>query len=112
MEPPPSFEIPEGMVLRLTKAVYGTRQGGCVWYEDIKVKLTGIGYQHTEADHAIFTCSHHGTVSIIALYVDDITIASESLDEISSVKAMLRQHYEITDLGDIAWILGMHVTHD
>jgi Reverse transcriptase (RNA-dependent DNA polymerase) len=112
MEPPPSFEILEGMVLHLTKAVYSTHQGGCIWYEDIKVKLTSIGYQHTEVDHTVFTHSHHGTVSIITLYVDNITIASESLDEISSVKSMLRQHYEITDLGDIAWILGMHTTHD
>ena len=74
MEPPLSFEIPEGMVLHLTKAVYGTCQGGCVWYEDIKAKLTSIGYQCTEANHAVFTHSHHGTVSIITLYVDNITM--------------------------------------
>jgi Reverse transcriptase (RNA-dependent DNA polymerase) len=112
MEPPPSFEIPHGMVLRLTKAVYGTRQGGRVWYEDIKATLISIGYQRTEADHAVFTRSHNGKVTIIALYVDDITIASDGLDEISAIKSTLRQHYEITDLGDITWILGMHVTRD
>jgi hypothetical protein len=28
MEPPPGFNIPEGMVLKLNKAVYGTKQGG------------------------------------------------------------------------------------
>ena len=30
MEPPPGFDIPDGMVLRLVKAVYGTKQGGRV----------------------------------------------------------------------------------
>ena len=44
-------------------------------------------------------------MNIIALYVDDITIASEDLDEIAAIKSMLRQHYEISDLGDITWIL-------
>lgn len=112
MEPPPSFDVPQGMVLRLTKAVYGTRQGGRVWYEDIKAKLLGMGYQRTEADHAIFIRTHNGKTTIIALYVDDITIASEDPDEIASVKSMLKEHYEITDLGDITWILGMHVTRD
>jgi hypothetical protein len=75
MEPPPSFDVPDGMVLRLVKAVYGTKQGGRV-----------------EADHAVFVRTH-GTLSIIALYIDDITMVSK-------------------DLGDISWILGMHVTHD
>ena len=28
MEPPPGFNIPKGMVLKLNKAVYGTKQGG------------------------------------------------------------------------------------
>ena len=30
MSPPPGFNIPDGMVLRLIKAVYGTKQGGHV----------------------------------------------------------------------------------
>jgi hypothetical protein len=101
MEPPPGFDVPQGMVLRLIKAVYGTRQGGCVWYEDIKAKLLSLGYKHTDADHAVFTLSHNSRTTIVALYVDDITIASHDLDHISAVKAMLRQHYEILDLGDV-----------
>jgi hypothetical protein len=28
IEPSPGFNIPEGMVLKLNKAVYGTKQGG------------------------------------------------------------------------------------
>jgi reverse transcriptase-like protein len=35
MEPPPSFNVPEGMIFHLIKAVYGTKQGGHVWYNDI-----------------------------------------------------------------------------
>ena len=30
MEPPPSFDIPEGHVLKLKKGMYGTKQGGCI----------------------------------------------------------------------------------
>jgi hypothetical protein len=35
MEAPPGFEIPEGHVLKLQKGVYGMKQGGHVWYEDM-----------------------------------------------------------------------------
>jgi hypothetical protein len=35
MQPPPGFKVPKGYVLRLKKGVYGTRQGSCIWYEDM-----------------------------------------------------------------------------
>ena len=54
MEPPPGFDIPEGMVLKLNKAVYGTKQGGRVWYKNVKAELNKMGYHRTEANHAVF----------------------------------------------------------
>jgi transposase InsO family protein len=112
MQAPPGFDVPEGMVLRLIKAVYGTKQGGRVWYEEIRDKLGSMGYQRTEADHAVFTRTRNSALSIIALYVDDITMASKDMETIDQDKASLRESYEMTDLGDISWILGMHVTRD
>jgi transposase InsO family protein len=111
MEAPPGFEVPDGMVLRLIKAVYGTKQGGRVWYEEISEKLGTMGYQRTEADHAVFTRAG-GDASIIALYVDDITMAGKSLKAINQDKENLKRFYEMTDLGDLSWILGMHVVRD
>jgi reverse transcriptase-like protein len=112
MEPPPGFDVPEGVVLHLVKAVYGTKQGGCIWYEDIRSKLEAMGYKRTEADHVVFTHVQASEHSIIALYVGNITIASKNLKTISQDKEVLKKHYEMTDLGEISWILGMHVTRD
>jgi Reverse transcriptase (RNA-dependent DNA polymerase) len=52
----------------------------------------------------------HGTLSIITLYADDITMVSNTLETMNQDKAALRESYEMTDLGDISWILGMHIT--
>jgi len=112
MEAPPGFEVPEGMVLRLVKAVYGTKQGGRVWYEEIREKLGAMEYRRTEADHAVFTRTRGDKLDIIALYVDDITIVSKDMETINQDKAALGESYEMTDLGDISWILGMHITRD
>jgi hypothetical protein len=112
MAPPPGFDIPEGMVLKLKKAVYGTKQGGRAWYEHIRSTLKSMGYTPTNADHAVFTRTKDGTPSIIALYVDDITMACKSLKVINEDKEMLKKTYQMTDLGEITWILGMHVTRD
>ena len=70
-----------------------------------------MGYQRTEADHAVFTRSG-GDTSIIALYVDDITMAGTNLKAINQDKESLKRFYEMTDLGDLSWILGMHVVRD
>jgi hypothetical protein len=35
MEPPPSFKVPKGHILKLKKSVYSTKQGGSTWYEDM-----------------------------------------------------------------------------
>jgi hypothetical protein len=112
MAPPPGFDIPDGMVLRLIKAVYGTKQGGRVWYEEISATLGAMGYQRTEADHAVYTRDEGDALSILALYVDDITMVTKSTATIDRDKAALKRAYEMTDLGEISWILGMHVSRD
>ena len=71
-----------------------------------------MGYQHTKADHAVFTCTSNSALSIIALYINDITMASGNLESISQHKVSLKESYKMTDLGDLSWILGMHVTCD
>ena len=94
------------------KAVYGTKQGGQVWYEDIRATLESMGYQHTEADHAVFIRTTDTFPLILALYVDDITMASKDIKGIERDKEMLKARYQMTDLGEISWILGIHVTRD
>ena len=112
MKPLPGFEVPDGMVLKLVKALYDTKQGGRVWYENIRNTLKMMGYVRAEADHAVFTRVRNGALLILALYVDNITMACKSLETINQDKEKLKEHYEMTDLGELAWILGVHVTHD
>jgi Reverse transcriptase (RNA-dependent DNA polymerase) len=71
-----------------------------------------MGYEHIEADHAVFIHHQNGILSIIILYVDNITMTSDSLDIIDWDKEALKQCYQMTDLGEISWILGIHVMWD
>jgi Reverse transcriptase (RNA-dependent DNA polymerase) len=69
-----------------------------------------MGYQRTDADHAVFVCNKDNTPSFIALYVDDITMVSKDLEAIKRDKEALKRRYQMTDLGELSWILGIHVT--
>ncbi len=69
-----------------------------------------MGYQRTDADHAVFIRQSDSPPSFIALYVDDITMVAECLETIEQDKKALNQKYQMLDLGELTWILGMHVT--
>jgi len=83
-----------------------------VWYNNVKATLKSMGYMCTESDHAVFVHLQDGKLSIIALYVDDFTMACKDLEVILCDKKELKKHYSMTDLGEISYILGMHITWD
>ncbi len=48
----------------------------------------------------------------IAVHVDDCTLAAQTLKVIEDFKAELGKHVEVTDLGELHWLLGMEVKRD
>jgi hypothetical protein len=46
---------------------------------------------------------------IIALYIDDLVLTSNSSDLLSKVKAALKEDYKMTELGKLSWCLGIQV---
>ena len=49
---------------------------------------------------------------IVAVHVDDCTIAGATLTIIENFKSGLHQHVEVTDLGELHWMLRIEVKHD
>ncbi|GJV12794.1 transposable element [Tanacetum coccineum] len=49
---------------------------------------------------------------IYLLYVDDMLIASQSLDEIEKLKTRLKSEFEMKDLGEAKMILGIEIVRD
>jgi len=80
MEPPPSFNISKGHILKLKKGMYSTKQGRHIWYEEIWGTLSEMGYMWTEADHIVFIHETNGFPDIITLYVDNMGLILESLE--------------------------------
>jgi len=50
----------------------------------------------------------HGIV-IIVIYVDDLIITGDSDVDISDVKKFLKQKFEMKDLGELCYFLGIEV---
>ena len=58
--------------------------------------------------HDIVRQGRHGSVSIL-LYVNDLVITGTDLDEISRVKSQLAASFDMKDLGDLHYFLGIEV---
>ncbi len=52
--------------------------------------------------------TNHGIV-IIVIYVDDLIITGDSDADISDLKKLLKQKFEMKDLGELRYFLGIEV---
>jgi Reverse transcriptase (RNA-dependent DNA polymerase) len=51
-------------------------------------------------------------LTILIIYVDDITLLGNSLNQIEEVKKLIATSFEISNLGEISYFLGLCVIRD
>ena len=97
-------------VCKLKKALYGLKQSPRVWYNTFASFMKELGFHPIDADYSVFIDPRTGT--IVALYVDDVLITGPNRADIQRVKDALNGKFHMTDLGPIAFYLGMTVVRD
>ena len=102
----------EKLVCRLNKSLYGLKQAGRTWNKRMDVELKALGFVPIHADPCVYAYKRGNVVLIISLYVDDLLLASDSLDELQKVKAELRSCFEMEDMGEASFALGIKITRD
>ena len=66
----------------------------------------------TEEDHCVYlTCSNNSFI-ILSLYVDDILIAGNTKEMIDTTKKWLSSNFEMKDMGEASYILGVKIIRD
>jgi hypothetical protein len=108
--PPDGFEAPSGKVCRLNKSLYGLKQAPRAWYDRLSTFLKTLGFERTAEDYSIFIYPTHRT--IIAVYVDDLLIVGADKAHIQQTKADLSKEFQMEDLGDAAYYLGLEIRRD
>ena len=111
MRQPPGYAINgiETKVCHLLKTLYGLKQSGQHWYQFLVEIMKLLGFLQCKVDQAVLY-SRKGTALIIFfVHVDDCTIVAMSMHLIDSFKASIKKHVEISNLGELHWILGIEV---
>jgi transposase InsO family protein len=110
-------------VCKLNKALYGLRQSPLVWNMLLTSKLQHSGFKQLKNEPCLFIkhmgktpgngdALHEKELILLAVYVDDITIAAKTMHGIRHAKAVLKSHFEMTDLGPVQTVLGLTITRD
>jgi hypothetical protein len=101
-------------VLCLIKMLYGLKQSGWCWYQKLTSIFNTLGFKQCEVDQAIFfkvdtkVCK----LTIVAIHVDDCTIATSNQCLIEALMASMCQHVEVMDLSELHWMLGIEIQYD
>ena len=114
MRQPEGFVVPgkEQLVCRLNKSLYGLKQAGRAWNQKMDSTLIRMRFNRAEADHCVYCLRDDEVEMYIALYVDDLLIFSNSLDSLATLKAQLTRQFDMKDLGEAQYVLGIQIERD
>lgn len=111
MRQSPGFVDPNypRFVCKLDKALYGLKQAPRAWHSRLSGRLRSLGFVSSQGDTSLFLYNK-GSVSIFVLvYVDDIIVASSSLEATRALLSDLEKDFALKDLGDLHYFLGIEV---
>jgi hypothetical protein len=113
---PPGYKDPSAgtRVLRLQKALYGLKQAGRRWYQRFRTILAELGLKQSQVDQAVFYKIGEGKylLLVVVVHVDDCSIGARNRRVLEDFKTGLRKYVEVTDLGELHWMLGIEVRRD
>ena len=94
--------------LKLNKALYGLRQAGREWNETLNNTLIKMSFRRLTSEPCIYVKENNSNEiqCVIAVYVDDILLAGKER-EIKYVKEQIKMHFNIKDIGDVDFIIGI-----
>src|ERR1022692_3667275 len=73
---------------------------------------TENGYQQLETEPCVYIQQEGEKVIIIAIYVDDINVASNNEALLKETTEVLAKHFKMMDLGPTHHVLGLHITRN
>ena len=101
----------EHLVCKLKRSIYGLKQSPRCWNSALDSRLKTMGFAQTTSDPCLYV-STEGEMFVIAVYVDDIVLAGKSNRKMSEVKNALASRFDVKDMGELHYFLGVKIVQD
>ncbi|CAN0842427.1 Retrovirus-related Pol polyprotein from transposon TNT 1-94, partial [Linum grandiflorum] len=109
MQAPPGLVVPPGMCCKLKKSLYGLKQASRQWFAKLRSSLLSHGFRQSSSDYSLFIKDTNQGIVVLLVYVDDIILAGDNMNDIEVVKEYLKSVFKIKDLGPLKYFLGLEV---
>jgi len=93
--PPRLNTIKTGKVYKLTKSLYGVKQASPQWFAKLSSFLISIRYIQSKSDYSLFTHKNSTTFTTSFVYVDDVILVGNSMNQIEKTKILLHKALKI-----------------
>ncbi|RVW13780.1 Retrovirus-related Pol polyprotein from transposon RE1 [Vitis vinifera] len=113
MDLPPGCMVSEKQcqkVCKLKKSLYGLKQSPRAWFGRFTKSMRVFGYHQSNSDHILFLKKQHGKITTLIVYVDDMVVTGNDLEERKALQNYLSREFEMKDLGPLKYFLGIEVS--
>lgn len=98
-------------MLRLKKALYGTKQAAWCWWKLFSKVLVGIGCTFCSSDQSRYVLRYKLETAILWIHVDDRQICASSLKIVSYFRTALEKLFELVWQARVDQIVGIKIDH-
>jgi len=112
MKQPEGYDDGTGRICHLIKSLYGLKQAGRKWNDELNKQLESLGWKPTIVDPCTYARRTTDGIEVIAVCVDDLLLFASNNKLMSTMKLELKSIFEITDLGEPAKIVGIKIERD
>ena len=102
----------EDHVCKLVHSVYGSMQAGHDWYTTLSNTYDNLGYIICHTDPCVCFKKENGNYTLTNTYTDNTFCASNSDKEKDKQMDEIGKVWEIKDMGENEYFLGMQVQQD
>ena len=71
-----------------------------------------MGFKRTYSDASLFIYDRDNIKVIVPVFVDDITLASKSVETLDSFVTEMSKYFKLRDLEETSFLLGIGITRD
>ena len=114
MEQPEGF-IAKGQdnkVCKLLKSIYGLKQASRSWNYRFDQAVKSFGFDQNLEEPCVYKRGEGKSVVFLILYVDDMLLIGSGIGALSTVKVWLASNFDMKDLGEASYILGIKLHRD
>jgi hypothetical protein len=111
---PDGFVVPgmEHLVCLLGRSLYGLKQSPRQWNHKFNKVLVDAGFTRCRMDPCCYFKRNGSTLVVLLLYVDDGVVMTNSIEEYKVLMKLLQSVFDVKDLGDLQYMLGIQVQRD